>query len=423
MEYVQFLLIALFLLLSAFFSGIEIAFVSSNKLVIELQRKRGTLAGYILSYFVAHPSRFIAAMLIGNTIAISAYGIVMAAVLNPWLEPVLNNDIGVLLLQTIISTLIVLPVAEFLPKSLFMINPNRMLSALVVPLAIIYGIMYLFVFLIVNLARLVIEHLFRMKYSEDRPVFGITDVNNYIQNTITTPQQEEDAEINARIFSNAVEFKSLRVRECMIPRTDIVAIDKEDGLEELKQVFMESGHSRIPVYKENIDDIVGFCHSSALFKKPQTLEEIISPIIIVPETLHAKELLVQFISEHKSIALVVDEFGGTSGLVTIEDVMEEIFGEIQDEHDEEDWVEQKIDAHTYLLSARHEVDYLNEKYQWNIPEGDYETLGGYIISIEEDLPKVGEVIDAQPFRFTITSMQDARIDTVQVTVLTPQEED
>ena len=385
------------------------------------------MAGYILSYFVAHPSRFIASMLIGNTITISLYGIFMAALINPWLEqslpPLLNNQIGILVLQTLIATLIVLPTAEFLPKSLFMINPNRMLSALVVPLAFIYGIMYPFVFVIVNLARLVMEHVFRMKYLEDRPVFGITDVNNYIQHTITTQEQEEEAEINARIFSNAVGFKSLRVRDCMIPRTDIVAIDKEDGLAELKKVFVESGHSRIPVYRENIDDIVGFCHSTSLFKKPRSLDEIISPIIIVPETLHANELLIQFINEHKSIALVVDEFGGTSGLVTLEDVMEEIFGDIHDEHDEEDWIEQQIDESTYLLSARHEVDYLNEKYQWNIPEGDYETLGGYIISIEEDLPKVGEVIDALPFRFTIASMHDARIDTVQVHVLTHEEED
>lgn len=409
------------LILSAFFSGVEIAFVSSNKLQIELQNKQGYINGRILAKFLQKPSLFIGTTLVGNTIALVVYGIFMALILQPVLEQnlpdIFNNEATILLLQTIISTVLVLAVAEFTPKSFFLINPNWLLSVFAIPLLIVYYLMYPLVLVVVLLSRLMITKVFGLRYSEDKPGFGLTDLNNYIKTTLKSDRAENiKIDANTRIFNNALEFKTVRVRECMIPRTDIVAVDIEDNIQVLKESFVESGHSKILIYRESIDDIVGYCASMALFKKPKDIASILSPILIVPETMLANELMIQFITEHKSIALVVDEFGGTSGLVTIEDIIEEIFGEIQDEHDDEDWVEQKIDEENYLLSARHEIDFLNEKYDWNIPMGDYDTLGGFILATTENIPNVNDIIEVPPFIFTIMSMQENRIDTVKLNI-------
>lgn len=420
MEYYYITVVIISLIFSALFSGVEIAFVSSNKLQIELQSKQGFLSGKILAKFLERPSRFIGTTLVGNTIALVIYGIFMTYILQPILEQNLpstfNNEATILILQTIISTLIVLTLAEFTPKSFFLINPNWLLSVFALPMVIIYYIMYPLVYVVVILSRFMIKRILGLNYSEDKPVFRLTDLNNYIKSTLKIDHAESKIDANTRIFNNALEFKTVRVRECMIPRTDIVAVDIEDDIQTLKDAFIESGHSKILIYQESIDDIVGYCSSITLFKKPKDISSILSPILIVPETMLANELMIQFITEHKSIALVVDEFGGTSGLVTIEDIIEEIFGEIQDEHDVEDWVEQKIDEENYLLSARHEIDFLNEKYNWNLPTGDYDTLGGYILSITENIPSVNDVIEATPFNFTIISMQENRIDTVKLNI-------
>jgi CBS domain containing-hemolysin-like protein len=409
------------LVFSFFFSGIEIAFLSANKLQLELQGKQGSVSGRIFSKFIKKPSMFIGTTLIGNTIALVLYGILMAQLLEPqlqlWLPEALANEATLLIVQTLVATLIVLATAEFLPKSLFLINPNVMLSALAIPFNIVYYILFPLVFSIVSLSKLVITKILRSEYSDEKPVFGLTDLNHYLKNMQRVRHENEDIELDKKIFHNALEFKSVKVRECMIPRTEIVAVDVQEGVEKLRETFIESGHSKILVYKDTIDDVIGYCHSSELFKKPARIEEILTPIIIVPETILANELMIQFINQRKSLAVVVDEFGGTSGLVSMEDVIEEIFGEIEDEHDEDHLIEQQLDSHTWLLSARHEIDYLNETYGWGLPTGEYETLGGLILSLMEELPKAGESVSLPPYTLNVQSTLDNRIDTVKLTLL------
>ena len=423
METTYLIYVIITLLFSAFFSGIEIAYISANKLQIELQSKQGALSGKVLSSFVKRPGQFIGTTLMGNTISLVLYGIFMAYLLeyplDAWLPPGLNNEVVVLLLQTLISTIIVLITAEFLPKSLFMLNPNNMLSIFAIPFLGIYYLMYPVVWAVVGLSRFFITKILRLEYSEDRPVFTVTDLNSFIQNHMNQTKSEGKAEIDTKIFDNAVEFKTVRVRECMIPRTDIVSVEVEDSIEDLKEVFAESGHSKIIVYRETIDDVIGYCHQLELFKKPKTIEEILTPIIIAPESALANELLIQFIQERKSLALVVDEFGGTSGIVSMEDIIEEIFGEIEDEYDSDDLIEQKIGDQEYLLSARHEIDYLNDKYDWDLPIGDFETISGLILSHTENLPKKGESVTIEAYTFTVVSRQDHRIDSVRLKINGP----
>ncbi len=420
-SYLVYIIISL--LFSAFFSGIEIAFVSSNKLHIELQSQQGIISGKILSKFLEKPSSFIGTTLIGNTISLVVYGIYMAKMIEPLLIDNLplffQNDVFILLAQTLISTLFVLFIAEFTPKSIFLLNPNGLLSFFALPLWLIYYVTYPIVFFIVSLSKLFIKYVLRLKYEEDKPVFGLTDLDHFVKNTVQLDHQESKVELDKKIFNNALEFKTIKVRECMIPRTEVVAVDIEDTIEELKDAFNDSGHSKVLIYKDTIDDVIGYCHSLALFKKPSTIKEILTPIIIVPETMPANELMIQFIQEHKSLALVVDEFGGTSGIVSLEDIIEEIFGEIQDEHDDEDLVEEHVSANSFIFSARLEIDYINDKYFLNLPEGDYDTLGGFILSITENFPQLNEEVSSTPFRFVIESMEENRINLVKLFITNP----
>ncbi|MCG8321105.1 MAG: hemolysin family protein [Cytophagales bacterium] len=426
METYYIIIIITALIFSGIFSGVEIAFVSADKLYIELKSKQGVGSARILSNFMNNSSRFIATTLVGNTIALVIYGIYMAKLLEPviasYLPHYISSDILVPLIQTLLATIIVLVTAEFTPKSLFLLNPNRMLKFFAPLLKLIYWILFPLVWVMINVSKFIIEKILRLEYSEDKPVFGLIDLNNYIKNVLNSATHEDEVDVNAKIFTNALEFKTVRVRECMIPRTEIAAVEIEDSIEDLRSAFVASGHSKILVYKESIDDIIGYCHSLKLFTKPDSISKILSPIPIVPETMMANELMIQLITEHKSLALVVDEFGGTSGIVSIEDIIEEIFGEIKDEHDAEDLVEQKIDHQTYLLSARHEIDYLNDTYQWNIPEGDYDTLGGYILSETENIPDVSEIIDLEAFTFKIVSKKDTHIETVKIFIKSSAEE-
>ncbi|HET8859849.1 hemolysin family protein [Marivirga sp.] len=423
MESSYLIYIIISLLFSAFFSGTEIAFISSNKLHIELQSQQGIISGKILSKFLEKPSSFIGTMLIGNTISLVVYGIYMAKMIEPILISNLplffQNAAFILLAQTFISTIFVLFIAEFTPKSIFLLNPNGLLSFFALPLWLIYYITYPIVFIIVSLSKLFIKYVLRLNYEEDKPVFGLTDLDHFVKNTVQLDHQESKVELDKKIFNNALEFKTIKVRECMIPRTEVVAVDYEDTIEELKDAFSDSGHSKVLIYKDTIDDVIGYCHSLALFKKPFSIKDILTPIIIVPETMPANELMIQFIQEHKSLALVVDEFGGTSGIVSLEDIIEEIFGEIQDEHDDEDLAEEQVSENTFIFSARLEIDYINDKYFLNLPEGDYDTLGGFILSITENFPQLKDEVVSPPFRFVIESMEENRINLVKLIVNNP----
>src|SRR5690554_3538863 len=420
MEYQYLGVVLLSLLFLALFSGLEIAFISANRLHIELQSKMGTLNGRILANLMNKPSQFMGTTLIGNTLSLVLYGIFMAYLFEPLIVSLLpeglNSPEAVLFIQVLWSALLVLIVAEYVPKSIFRLNPNALLSFLTVPFLFIYYLMYPLVWFIGGLSRFIVSNILKLEYSQDKPVFKITDLNSFIQDNLKAEREDAHLEIDTEIFDNAIEFKSIRIRDCMVPRTDIVAVELEDAINELNKVFIESGHSKIVVYKDNIDEVVGYCHHLELFKKPKTIRDILTPIIIVPDSALANDLLVQFISERKSLALVVDEFGGTGGIVSMEDVIEQIFGEIEDEYDSDDLLEQKISEQEYLLSARHEIDYLNEKYHWNIPSGEYETLSGLILSMTEEIPRKGDIITFGEFTFTIATKLDHRIDTVKLKI-------
>ena len=408
------------LVFSAFFSGIEIAYISANKLQIELQKKQGLWTGKIVSKFINKPGQFIGTTLIGNTIMLVLYGIFMAFLLDAPLrrllpEPLVNEAV-ILFAQTILSTLLVLITGEFLPKSIFLLDPNRMLNFFALPFLIIYSVMYPIVWLIVGLSKGFITQVLRLDYNEEKPVFTITDLNSFIKDQMRQNRNPGDVEVDSKIFDNAIEFKTVRVRECMIPRTDIVAVEVSDSIDELRKIFEESGHSKVVIYREPIDEVIGYCHQLELFKKPKSIEDILTPILIAPESALANELLIQFIQERKSLALVVDEFGGTSGLVSMEDLIEEIFGEIDDEYDNEALTEQVIGEQEFLLSARLEIDYVNDKYGWELPYGDFETLSGFILSQTENLPNIGETISYGRFTFTIVSKQAHRIETVRLKI-------
>ncbi|MEO5600248.1 MAG: hemolysin family protein [Cyclobacteriaceae bacterium] len=407
------------LLFSIFLSGTEVAFLSANKVQIELQGKNGNISGRILSFFVSKPTWFIGTTLIGNIASLVLFGIFSTLLFNSFSDRLSGFSVEVLIsivMLTFILSFIILYTVEFLSKSLFIINSNKMVTALAIPFAIVFVILFPLVFIVVSLARFIIQYVFRLEYSKEKPVFGLTDVNHYLKSMHRIKQADRNLELDKKIFNNALEFRSVRVRDCMIPRTEITAVALESGLQKLHEAFLESGHSKIIIYKDSIDDVVGYCHSSALFRKPDRIEDILTPIIIISETTLAKDLMVRFINDHKSLAAVVDEFGGTSGIVSMEDVIEEIFGEIEDEHDENTETQQKLDEYTYLFSARLEIDYLNETYGWKLPTGEYDTLSGLILSFTEDLPKTGETIKIPPFTFVVQATAENRINTVKLIV-------
>jgi len=409
------------LIFSFFFSAIETTYRSANKLQLELEGRLGRLSGRIMSFFAKHPSWFIGTTLIGATVSLVACCTFSALWFVPTLKTLLpeniNSGVTIIFIQTIFSTLLILFAAALLPRSLSILNPNQVLSALAIPFSVCFVLLFPLMFPVIFLTKLVMVNILLMKYDEEKPFFGLTDVNQYLKGLYQIKPEAEDIELDKKIFHNALEFKTVKIRDCMIPRTEITAVEVNDSIEKLREAFVESGHSKVIIYKQSIDEIIGYCHSSSLFKKPKHIKDILTPIIIVAETALANELMIRFINERKSLAVVVDEFGGTSGMVSMEDVIEEIFGEIEDEHDEEDQlIEQELGENTYLLSARLEIDYLNETYHWDLPTGEYETLGGLILSYTEDFPKQGQTILLPPFTFIIQTTGDNRIDSVMVKV-------
>jgi putative hemolysin len=404
------------LLFAIFFSGMEVAFLSANKFQIELEGKHRQIPGIIMSFFLTRPTWFIGITLIGNLASLILFAglatrLIVPVLMDVW--PSLTSLWAMSVLLTFLLTLTVLYTAEFFSKSLFVINSNRMVSAMAIPFAVISILLFPIVFVLVSITKGIVSS-FGWKYSADKPVFGLTNVNEYLHTIHRIKPDDENLELDKKILNNALEFRTVRVRDCMIPRTEITAVGLGSSIQALQEAFVESGHSKIIIYRDSIDDVIGYCHSSALFRKPQKIEEILTPIITVPETTLANELMIRFINERKSLAIAVDEFGGTSGLISMEDVIEEIFGEIEDEHDQDDLIEHQFDDRTYLLSARLEIDYLNETYGWNLPTGDYETLGGLILELAQDIPKAGDTIDMEGYTFIIQATEETKIITVKV---------
>lgn len=401
------------LLLSAYFSGMEIAFVSSNKLMVEMERKQGTMRARVLSKLLHSPSRFIATMLVGNNLALVIYGILMATVLEPLVQLYFVNELTILLIQTILSTLLILIVAEFLPKSLFSHRANESLNTFTWPTWVFFYLMYPISSLVMGFSNGILRLFFGVKPDEQPTVFKRVDLDHFLRERTEDNTDLDQVDTEVQYLQNALDFDKVKVRDCLIPRTEIVALDVSDEVEALRDKFYETGLGKILIYRGSIDEIIGYVHSFELFKKPKSIRNILLPVPIVPETMPARELLNMLLSEHKSLAVVVDEFGGTAGLVTVEDVIEEIFGDIEDEHDSEERVEEILAEDKYRFSARLEIDYINTTYKLDLPEGDdYETLGGLVVKVHESIPEVGERIVYEHFTFTIVRSTSRRIEEV-----------
>jgi len=406
----QVVLIVVCLLFSAFFSGLEIAYISRNKLNFEIKSKSKSIFGKIFALFNRNNSEFIATMLIGNNLSLVMYGLVMAQLLEPMLS-FINNDISILIIQTLVSTVIVLITAEYIPKSIFLINPDKLLITFSIPLLIIYFILYPVVKVVMFFSKWFIIKILNQDYSDEKVVFKLTDLNDYIKRVVVNDKEIQSKNVT-EFFNNALALKTVKVRDCMIPRTDIISIDEKDSILELKNIIDESGFSKIIIYKSSIDHIIGYCHGLSLFNNPKTIKEIIRPITLINETNLASEVLFKFMSEQINIAVVIDEYGGTSGILTLEDIIEEIFGEIIDEFDDNVFLENKVNNNAYNFSARLEIEYLNSKYNFKIPVGEYDTLGGFILDFNKNLPKKGEIIKFDNYLIKILSMNDNRIDSV-----------
>ena len=420
----QLLIIITALLFSAFFSGMEIAYVSANKIHIELEKKQDGILAKILKRLTLKPSKFIATMLVGNNIALVIYGFCMGELLvdwvheTPWLNQYITSE-NALLFQTIISTMVILVTAEFLPKVFFQVYANKLLKFLALPAYIFYQLFWLISEFIMWISNVVLKKFFKTEGDEVQLEFSKIELGDYITEQMEAGHhQDEDIDSEIQIFQNALEFSAVKTREVMIPRTEIVAIELRESTKNLAKLFAETGYSKVLVYKSTIDDIIGYVHSFELFKKPKTIRSIVLPVVFVPEAMLANDVLNVLTKKRKSIAVVLDEYGGTSGIVTVEDIVEELFGEIEDEHDVIELLEKQISEHEYMFSGRLEVDYINETYKLNLPESEnYETLGGLIVSETEEIPEQNEIIIINNLKFTIVEVSNTKIDTIQLQIL------
>ena len=422
------IIIIICLLLSAFFSGMEIAYVSSNKIHIEIEKKQDGFLAKILSKITVKPSKFIATMLIGNNIALVIYGFFMGDLLMDWFNSLLPSNYAFitylltdlsLLSQTILSTLLILFTAEFLPKVFFQIYSNTLLKVLAFPAYIFYVFFSWVSDFVIWISDVVLKKFFKTEGDQVQLAFTKVELGHYISEQMESVEADEDIDSEIQIFQNALEFSEVKAREVMVPRTEIVALELQDTIPNLNAVFTETGCSKVLIYKETIDDILGYVHSFDLFKKPKNIGAMIMPIELVPETMLVKDILNVLIKKRKSIAVVVDEYGGTSGIMTVEDIVEELFGEIEDEHDTVDLIEEQKDELTYVFSARMEVDYLNETYKLNLPEGEnYETLGGLIVDHTEEIPHQNEIVSTEKFHFKILEASNTKIELVELIINT-----
>ncbi|MBR5814306.1 MAG: HlyC/CorC family transporter [Bacteroidaceae bacterium] len=416
---INIILLIVVILFSALFSGMEIAFVSSNKLLLGIDSGNRSLASSAINKFYSNSNNFISSLLVGNNIVLVIYGILMARILNSTiLEGLKDNESVRLLLETVISTIIIIFTGEFIPKALFRIDPNSSLKRFALFTYLIYIILYPFSKFTTFCSCLILR-IFNIKIKDEvrDTTFTKNELNNLIQSTIDNANENEKIDNDVRIFQNALDFSNIKVRDCLVPRTEIDAVEVSTPLEELKSIFIESGHSKVVVYKDNIDNIIGYIHSSELFRLGKNWQQKICKMPYVPETLSAEKLMRRLMQQKKSLAAVVDEFGGTSGIVSLEDLLEEIIGEIEDEHDNMNLVAKKLGENEYLLSGRCEIEHINEMFDLDIPDSDdYQTLGGFILVHLQRFPQLNEKIKIDNFNIQVTKLRNTKIELVKLSV-------
>ena len=414
-------IIVICLLLSAFFSGMEIAYVSSNKVYLSIEKKQNNFNAKILSKLIEKPSQFITSMLVGNNVVLVIYGIFSGELLMNWFQTLAFSfsTFTNLLVQTVLSTIIILFTAEFLPKVFFQIYANSFVKLFAFPAYVFYQLFYWITKFIIWISDFILIKFFKTEGDQVQEYFSKVELGNYISEQINGISNSEEIDSEIQIFQNALEFSALKARDIMTPRTEIAAVDSTDSVTELKELFVSTGYSKIVIYQEGIDDILGYVHSFELFKKPKSIKSVMIPIEFVPETIFIKDLLDLLTKKRKSMAVILDEYGGTSGIVTVEDIIEELFGEIEDEHDaDETLIDEKIEEGIYLFSARLDVEFLNEKYNLNIPETDsYSTLGGFIVHNTNEIPQKEEKLSIENFEITIHSASNKKIELVRLSIL------
>ncbi|SHG06185.1 hemolysin family protein [Flavobacterium johnsoniae] len=413
-------IIILCLILSAFFSGMEIAFISSNKIYLGIEKKQDNFLSQILTKLTENPSKFIASMLIGNNVALVVYGFYMGDVVLKWITGLgfHFSDVTTILVQTLISTFIVLITAEFFPKVFFQIYANSLIKIFAVPAYLFYRLFYYISTFFIWISDFILRKFFKTEGDQVQLYFSKVELGNYITEQMSSVEDDDEVDSEIQIFQNALEFSGVKARDIMTPRTELVAIDLFDSVTDLKELFIETGYSKIVVSQNSLDDIVGYVHSFDLFKKPQTIKSVLMTVEFVPETILIKDALNILIKKRKNVAVVLDEYGGTSGIVTIEDIVEELFGEIEDEHDlDEELIEQDLGEGKYLFSTRLDVEYLNETYKLMIPEEDsYGTLGGFIVNSTKEIPQKGDKIVIDRFHFKIEQASNKKIELVKMTI-------
>ena len=415
------------LILSAFFSGMEIAYVSSNKIHIEIEKKQDGILAKALTKITTKPSKFITTMLIGNNIALVIYGFFMGDLLVNWFQSMLPTSYPFLdylftdlslLSQTIISTFVILITAEFLPKVFFQIYSNTLIKALAVPAYVFYVLFTFISDFVIWISDFVLKVFFKTEGDQIQLAFTKVELGNYISEQMESVEEQDDVDTEIQIFQNALEFSEVKAREVMIPRTEIIAVEISDSVKSLNALFTETGRTKILVYKDTVDDILGYVHSFELFKKTKTIKSMLTLVEFVPETVLIKDVLNVLTKKRRSIAVVLDEYGGNSGIMTVEDIVEELFGEIEDEHDSVDLIEETLEKDTYKFSARLEVDYINETYKINLPDSEnYETLGGLVVNHTEEIPDQNDIVKIENFQFTILEVSNTKIDMVEIKVL------